>query len=75
MSYATEWINKTVGIDTKDVIVPLSVCNNEKLRFDGKNCFVRNQMSSGQILHYSCKASLKVKTTSNNPINFVNFLQ
>lgn len=45
---------KHLAIDSKDVIVPLLVCNckhDDKCRFDGKNGFISGYMSSERLVH------------------------
>lgn len=45
---------KHLAIDSKDVIVPLLVCNckhDDKCRFDGKNGFISDHMSSERLVH------------------------
>lgn len=45
---------KHLAIDSKDVKVPLLVCNckhDDKCRFDGKNGFISDHMSSERLVH------------------------
>lgn len=45
---------KHLAIDSKDVIVPLLVCNckhDDKCCFDGKNGFISEHMSSERLVH------------------------
>lgn len=47
---------KQLAIDSTVVIVPLSVCNckhDDEFRFDGKNFFIRDHMSFGQLVRWS----------------------